>query len=314
MDDDTLLAVILRGRPATVEEVATLANLPADEARARTGRLRERGLIGGRDDELLYVNPASWAAETVAERSAELRQRAATALSDMESLVAELPGLLRHWAVGEASGDPVPVAIRHGRHASEDLWYDTAAHDSGSLDALLPEVDRFLEPEPERAARFGRAMAGKDRVRVILPTWAGDDPLAQKRIAAYGNEEVGVDFRLLDSPPSWFWVDGDQLALPFEWGEGRPTSVLGVRNPALAALAAQYFELLWQRATPAEPAEHSWAPLLVLMRQGVTLEAASRRLGVNPRTGRRRISAAMDHYGVATLFALGVAFGADSPR
>jgi hypothetical protein len=312
MDDETLLAVILRGRPTTIEEVAALAHLPVDEARARVDLFRARGLLGGRGSELAVVNPASWAAETVADQSAELRRRAETALADMEAVVAELPSLLRHWAVGEASGDPVPVGIRHGKHASEDLWYDTARHDSGTLNALLPEVDRFLKPDPERAARFGRAMAGKDRVRVIMPTWAGDDPLAQQRMVAY--RSVGVEYRLLDAPPSWFWVDGDQLALPFEWGEGRPTSVLGVRNAALAGMAEQYYELLWQRATPAEPAENPWAPLLVLMRQGVTLETASRQLGINPRTGRRRVAAAMEHYGVSTLFALGVAFGADTPR
>ena len=35
---------------------------------------------------------------------------------------------------------------------------------------------------------------------------------------------------------------------------------------------------------------------------------------VNPRTGRRRIAAAMEHYGVSTLFALGVAWSADAER
>ena len=312
MDDETLLAVIMRGRPDTVDEVAALAHLPVEEARTRVDVFRERGLLGGRGVGLVYVDPGSWAADTVAGQSSELRRRVESALAEMESVVAELPALLRQWAVGEASGDPVPVGIRHGRHASEDLWYETASHDGGTLNALLPEVDRFLEPDPERAARFGRAMAGKDRVRVIMPTWAGDDPLAQQRMVAY--RKVGVEYRLLDSPPSWFWVDGDQLALPFEWGEGRPTSVLGVRNSALAGMAEQYFELLWQRATPAQPAEDPWLPLLVLMRQGVTLETASRRLGINPRTGRRRVASAMEHYGVSTLFALGVAFGADAPR
>lgn len=47
------------------------------------------------------------------------------------------------------------------------------------------------------------------------------------------------------------------------------------------------------------------------MKQGITLDAASRRLGINPRTGRRRVAAAMEQYGVSTLFALGVAWAAD---
>lgn len=43
----------------------------------------------------------------------------------------------------------------------------------------------------------------------------------------------------------------------------------------------------------------------------MTLDAASRSLGITPRTGRRRIAAAMDRYGVATLFALGAAWAQD---
>ena len=227
----------------------------------------------------------------------------------MEKIVEDLPGLLRHWAVGEASDDLVPVITRHGPRASEDLWYETVQHDSGTLHALLPEVDRFLTSSPERSMRFGRALATKDAVKVIMPTWAGDNPAAIQRMVNY--RAVGVDYRLLDDPPSWFWVDGDHLAVPFEWGEGRPTSVLGVRNAALAGMARGYFDMLWQRSTPALPAENSWTPLLVLMRQGNTLDTASRRLGINPRTGRRRIATAMEHYGVSTLFALGVAWAAD---
>ena len=59
-------------------------------------------------------------------------------------------------------------------------------------------------------------------------------------------------------------------------------------------------------------AADAWTPLLTLMRKGITLETASRMIGVNPRTGRRRVAAAMDHYGVSTLFALGVAWAADA--
>ena len=40
MDYETLFAVILRGRPETIDEVAALAHLPVDEARARVEVLR----------------------------------------------------------------------------------------------------------------------------------------------------------------------------------------------------------------------------------------------------------------------------------
>ncbi|WP_291050691.1 hypothetical protein [Herbiconiux sp.] len=312
MNDETLLAAIYRGRPETIGDVAALTHLPAGDADAAVQRLRDRGLLGGDGDALTYTHPASWVADTATARSAQLRRNADDALSAMERMVSELPGLLRHWSVGEASADLVPVVIRHGLHASEDLWYDTASHDSGTLHAVLPEVDRFLTSEPERAVRFGRALAGKERVRVIMPTWAADDTIAIQRMTHY--RAAGVEYRLLDSPPSWFWVDADQLAVPFEWGEGRPTSVLGVRHASLAGMALDYFETLWRQATPAEDSAPAWTPLLTLMRQGITLDSASRAVGINPRTGRRRIAAAMEHYGVSTLFALGVAWSADSSQ
>ncbi|MEF2979304.1 hypothetical protein [Subtercola sp. YIM 133946] len=309
MGGDALLAIIYRGRPDTVAELAALSHLGRSEARAAVDDLRLRGLLGGVGEELVYTNPAFWAAEAVSARSAELRRTAAEALADLENIVTELPEMLRYWAVGEASDDPVPVVIRHGPHASEDLWFDTVRHDTGTLNAVLPQVDRFAGSSAERAERFGQALAGKDAVRVIMPTWAADDADTQPSTAHYGS--VGVEYRLMDTPPSWFWVDGEQLAVPFEWGEGRPTSVLGVRNVALAGMARAYFECLWQLAEPVLPAENSWSPLLRLMRQGVTLDTASRRIGIAPRTGRRRIAAAMAHYGVSTLFALGVAWAAD---
>ncbi|GGI39756.1 hypothetical protein GCM10010988_25660 [Cnuibacter physcomitrellae] len=307
MDDETLLAVIYRGRPATIEAVADLTHQTAEAARGAVDRLRERGVLGGDGEDVRYVHPAAWAAGTVADQSQRMREEAARSLVRIEDVVASLPSLLRDWAVGETSGDPVPVYTRHGPHASEDLWFEIAPHDTGTLYALLPEVDRFLEPDPERAARFGRALAGKDAVRVIMPTWAGDNPAALRSVEHY--ERSGVQYRLLDQPASWFWVDGDLLAVPFEWGEGRPTSVLCVRNASLAGMARDYFEQLWSRAASLEPPEHPWASLLVLMRQGTTLDTASRILGINPRTGRRRIAAAMEHYGVSTLFALGVMVG-----
>lgn len=141
--------------------------------------------------------------------------------------------------MGETSDDPVPVVTRHGRHASEDLWYDMVRREGGTLDTVLPEIDRFLGSSPERVervARFGSALAAKDAVRVIMPTWAGDDSAAILRMEHY--RSLGVQYRVLDSPASWFWVDGDHLAVPFEWGEGRPTSVIGIRSAALAGMVA----------------------------------------------------------------------------
>ncbi|PPF90132.1 hypothetical protein C5B96_00215 [Subtercola sp. Z020] len=306
---DDVLAAIYRGRPATVDEMGTLTHLSVLETRATVHDLRARGMLGGEGDDLTYVNPSVWVAGFISQRSAELRRDSLRALSQMDETVDDLPEMLRHWSVGEATTETLPMVRRHGRYASEDVWYEMARQGTGTLNGVLPDVDRFSLSEPDRAERFGRALAAKDAVRVIIPTGAADDALVQARMDYY--RRSGVQFRLLDSPASWFWVDGDFLGVPFAWGEGLPTGALGVQSAALGAMALSYFESLWQRADPAEDVDTVWSPLLTLMRQGVTLDTASRRLGINPRTGRRRVAAAMEHYGVSTLFALGVAWSAD---
>jgi DNA-binding MarR family transcriptional regulator len=59
MNDKALLAAIYRGRPATLSELSTLSHLEADEARRTLHSLRQRGLLGGAGDKLLYPNPAA---------------------------------------------------------------------------------------------------------------------------------------------------------------------------------------------------------------------------------------------------------------
>jgi hypothetical protein len=310
VDDRALLELIYRSRASTVTELALVGHLDEAEVVARLAVWEERGAVTVRDGALRYAHPASWTAKLVETQTRALRETTATATEQIASLVAELPAMLKHWSVGELSGDLAPVFARHGPTAAEDLWYETSGESTGSAWAVFPTVERFLTSDPERAARFAQAFAGKDSVRALLPRSTLADPrllAVTERYAA-----AGVEFRVLDDLPSWFWIDGEILALPFEWGEDWPTSVLAVRNAALAALGRSLYEQLWSRSEPLGQVRHAWTPLLQLMRHGITLESASRTLGINPRTGRRRVAAAMEHYGVSTLFALGVAWSADS--
>lgn len=310
MEDAHLLAVAYRGRPATIHELATLSHTSIEAARTAVKRLRGRGQLGGRGERIAYSSPVNWAAEMIAARAAQLQESTRDLLAKIEQVVADLPEMSAHWSVGETSSDPVPIVTRHGPRAAEDLWYEVGRHHTGSLQAVLPDVSRFLTSSPERVARATQIMRGKDAVLLILPTAASELPGIGELLIAFS--AAGIEYRFLDDPPSWLWVDGDQLAVPFEWGEARPTSVMSVRNAALAGMLSAYFETLWRAAAPPAPAADSWTPLLTLMRKGITLETASRMIGVNPRTGRRRVAHAMAHYDVSTLFALGVAWSADA--
>ena len=309
MDDRALLELIYRSRPQTVAELATIAHADETETAATVARLARGGAISVRDGAIAYATPAVWTADVVEGEIRAMRQKADEATTRIEALVADLPALLRHWAVGEASGDVVPVFVRHGPRAAEDLWYDIARQQTDTAWSVLPDLGRFLQTDPARASRFAELFAGKRSVRALVPRSMAEDARLVAIAERYAT--VGVEFRLLDDLPSWFWIDGDVLALPIEWGEGWPSSVVGVRSASLAQLGRSLFRELWRRAEPIGGADQPWTPLLALMKQGVTLDAASRRLGINPRTGRRRIAAAMEQYDVSTLFALGVAWAAD---
>ena len=310
VDDRGLLELIYRSRPTTPAELATIARLDETEVIERLARLEKQGALAVRGGEITYLHPSSWTASTVEIQTRALRQFTADATARIEAQVAELPSMLRHWSVGELSGDVAPVFARHGPRAAEDLWYDLSQETTESAWAVLPNIDRFLLSDTERMTRFAGAFARKHSVRALLPKSVLDEPRLVEMTRRY--EGSGVQFRIHDDLPSWFWIDGETIALPFEWGEDWPTSVLGVRNAALAALGRTLFDELWRRSESIGAAAHSWTPLMQLMRQGITLDSASRSLGINPRTGRRRVSAAMEHYGVSTLFALGVAWAAES--
>lgn len=309
LDDKTLLELIYRSRPETVAELASTAHADEAETAEAVARLAQQGAISVRDGAISYPTPAKWTADVVEREVRAMRRTADASATRIETLLADLPGLLRHWAVGEASGDVVPVFVRHGPRAAEDLWYDIAQQKSDTAWSVLPDLGRFLKTDPARASRFAEVFADKRSVRSLVPRSIAEDPRLVAIAERYA--AVGVEFRLLDDLPSWFWIDGDVLALPIEWGEGWPSSVVGVRSASLAELGRSLFRELWRRGEPIGGVQEPWAPLLALMKQGVTLDAASRRLGINPRTGRRRVAAAMEQYGVSTLFALGVAWAAD---
>ncbi len=121
-----------------------------------------------------------------------------------------------------------------------------------------------------------------------------------------------MELRCLPDPPSWFGVnDLGVVALPATWGERWPSSVVEANNETLANVMRCLFQLLWDQGQPLRSVEiePAWEPLLRLMRRGATQESAARALGIAPRTARRRIVDAMEHFHTATIFELGVAYG-----
>jgi DNA-binding CsgD family transcriptional regulator len=89
-----------------------------------------------------------------------------------------------------------------------------------------------------------------------------------------------------------------------------------IRAPVIIAALREYFEMLWERATPlapqrgptpggrVTPAQHT---VLELMAEGLHDDAIARRAGVSTTTVRRHITAIMDRLNVTSRFAAGAA-------
>jgi hypothetical protein len=304
-----LLAIGLRARPRTVAALAQLALADVEETRAGLTELAQEGYVRLSGDEIRYAAPDEAVADAVRRRAEQIQGELTRRLADLAAIAGQLPALARDWETGGGHG-VLDMEVFHGPSAVTDLWHELAAdRDLRCTSVVLPEGLRLAVADPRMQATWHDVISREGHsARVIVRLADATSPAAADRI---GQELAGgVDMRLLADPPSWFWVaDGQVVALPLEWGEGWPTSVMALHSPAVAGLAQWVFDRLWSLAVPVRQGAASWDPLLRLISGGATLEAASHALGISDRTGRRRLSDAMDRFGVGNLFALGVAWG-----
>jgi len=306
-----VLRIGLRSRAATVGELAELVGRDPDDVRDHLVGLAERGYLELRGDQIVYDVPDRAVARLVRHATEALGADVAERLRGMAEVLDELPALTSAWNATERAGELFDVEVFHGPSAVTDLWHVLVERQPlRRTDVMLPDASPIFVADPamQKVWHDVIRMPG-NRARVLARVADATHPDAAERL---GQElAAGVEIRLLPEPPSWFWVaDAEVVALPMAWGETWPTSVMAVRSPAVAGLAQWMFEGLWRRAIDVAGDDHGWDPLLRLVQTGVTLETASRMLGISERTGRRRLSDAMEHYGVNNMLALGAAWGA----
>ncbi|MCD4526697.1 hypothetical protein [Nocardioides sp. cx-173] len=310
-----LLGIGFRSRARTVAELAALAVREETAVRQDLERLQSDGYVAVQGDHVRYTAPEEVVADVVRRRSSDLSAEVLRRLADLAEVVGQLPALAREWDTGEAGQQLADVDVFHGPEAVVELWHVKQAKEpSLRTDVVLPDAAPLYVADPAMQRVWHEATQGEGRhARVIASLADGTHPAAQERIAQ--EMEAGVQIRLMAEPPGWFWItDETTVALPLVWGERWPTSVMSVRNRAVAGMASWMFERMWERAVPVHSGAATWDPLLTLMNGGATLEAAARALGISERTGRRRLSEAMSHFGVGSMLELGVAWGAVRPR
>jgi len=186
---------------------------------------------------------------------------------------------------------------------------NTARQDWMTLENLhteMPLTEDFAQPPLP-------ASGGQVRCRSIYEASAMDDPSARRIIQACA--EAGEHARLLPKVAMKMKLaDRTTAMLPLT-----PTGTAGallVRAPVIIAALREYFEMLWERATPLAP-ERS-APVtdrptpaqltvLRLMAEGLHDDAIARRAGISTTTVRRHITAIMNRLDVTSRFAAGAA-------
>lgn len=305
-----LLGVGLRSRARTIPELAALAVRDEAEVRRDLERLDADGFVVLHGDQISYTAPEDVVADVVRRRAGDLGAEMLRRLADLAEVVGHLPALAEEWDVGASASHLLDIEVFHGPEAVVDLWHVRQAREPARrTDVVLPDASRLYVADPAMQRFWHEASQGEGRsARVIARLADATHPAAQQRLT--DELEGGVQIRLMAEPPGWFWITDDStVALPLVWGEAWPTSVIAVRSRAVAGMARWIFERMWERAVPARTDTATWDPLITLMDGGATLEAASRALGISERPGRRRVSEALEHFGVASMLALGVAWG-----
>ena len=205
-----------------------------------------------------------------------------------------------------------PVSVASDRAAISELsasLLNTARKDWMTLENLhteMPLTGDFAEPPLP-------AFGGRVRCRSIYEVSVMHDPVGRRIVNACA--EAGEQARLLPQVPMKMKLaDHTTAMLPLT-----PTGTAGallIRAPVIIAALREYFELLWDRATPLSaerpaPPDDRLTPaqqaVLEMMAAGMLDEKIAHQLRISVTTVRRHITAIMKRLGVSSRFAAGAA-------
>jgi DNA-binding NarL/FixJ family response regulator len=157
------------------------------------------------------------------------------------------------------------------------------------------------------------AFGGRVRCRSIYVASSMDDSIARRIIQACA--EAGEQARLLPRVPMKMKLaDHTTAMLPLT-----PTGTAGalvIRAPVIISGLREYFEMLWDRATPLKPQRTAVSParltpaqqaVLEKMAEGLNDGPIARRAGLSITTVRRHIAVIMTRLNVSSRFAAGAA-------
>jgi hypothetical protein len=310
-DARRVLSTIYRMRPGTVDVLRALQGLPQDRIPELLARLDSAGLIALHGDVIEAVSPdlaMAGAIENVV--ASELEGLRALAVS-----AAALSALTRDWEVGSAPDDTAPWAeFVHGHEAQWKAWPRYAVtHPPRNPVNLYPDLSILNSLMVPTMTEEEKQLIARSAVRGVFPR----SLLASEGDRAFLDElrELGMRIRIADQVPSWVYADrGVLCALPLDWAEHPPSSIAIVTHPSITEIVSLYVESIWDKAVDYPLGDDGWEPVLRLLERGLSDAAIAQSLDVSARTVHRRISQAMEHFGVHSRFELGAAWARAAER
>jgi len=186
---------------------------------------------------------------------------------------------------------------------------NTARGDWMTLENLhteMPLTEDFAQPPLP-------AFGGRVRCRSIYAAEAMEHPVARQIIQTCA--KAGEQARLLPQVPMKMKL-ADQSTAMLPLTPAGTAGALVIRAPLITAALREYFELLWDRATPLK-AQRPAVPrdrlspaqqrVLELMAEGLADDAIARRAEISITTVRRHIAAITKRLNVTSRFAAGAA-------
>ncbi|MFD3470870.1 helix-turn-helix transcriptional regulator [Streptomyces sp. NPDC058682] len=229
------------------------------------------------------------------------------------------------------------MEIDASRSAVDDLLADYTAHGR----TAAARVERFTGAEAVHRIQSDLSVQARGEVLAFAPTaasggpWDLDVPIhldllargvrvrvlhlasvegsPQRRTAVQRLVQAGAEIRTLPSLPLHLRiVDGARAVMPLDPDDPDTGVVLLTESSVLMGLRA-LFAYLWDMAAEVEDADGTPAPcsqqeraLLRFLAEGLTDEAAARRLGISLRSERRMISGLTERFNAGSRFQLGL--------
>jgi DNA-binding CsgD family transcriptional regulator len=304
-----LYRLLLEGQDTGLAQCAALLGRPPETVRAALHRLAACQLVHtpGPDDSVpRLVDPPIALGAVIAARQAELAAHRA-AVDGLQAAASAL--LTRHRGqLGEIEVAYLATLGEEGIRARIVQCADSAREQA----LVLVPGDEDTDTRWESLAAIQHHLVERGvRCRAVYGEAIRNSPSGFEHARALA--AAGVELRTSATvPPAMVVVDRRRAVLPCS--QARPRlGVIQVGIPGLAHVLHDMAADLWGRGTPFTPRparDHrgltaQQSELLRLLAEGLTDEAAARKLGVSVRTANRLTSALMERLGAGSRFEAG---------